>query len=104
MATNDQRSPDGTAQRLKADIDKGRTHDKVPHPDYAAAPLGTDDEAAGAPMTEAGAGRSRAYENRTGGEPSPAEHGRNMWPPAIIIGLAIILSIGALALLVIFLT
>lgn len=41
-------------ERLRGDIDAGRTHDKVPFPDPAAAPLGTDDEAAGAP-----AGRER---------------------------------------------
>lgn len=35
--------------RLRGDIDAGRTRDKVPFPDPAAAPLGTDDEAAGAP-------------------------------------------------------
>lgn len=103
MATNDQRAPDGTSQRLKSDIDNGRTHDKTANPDYAAAPLGTDDEAAGAPMPKPSAERSRAYENRTGGGPSPGEHGRNIWPPAIIIGLAIIFSIGVIGLILIFL-
>jgi hypothetical protein len=37
------------ASRLRDDIDRGRTGDKVAWPDPAAAPLGTDDEA-GAPM------------------------------------------------------
>lgn len=41
--------PDGSVQRLRADIDRGRTGDKVDWPDPAAAPLGTDDEAGGAP-------------------------------------------------------
>jgi hypothetical protein len=36
-------------ERQRADIDSGRTGDKVPFPDPAAAPLGTDDEAAGTP-------------------------------------------------------
>jgi hypothetical protein len=36
---------------LRAAIDEGRTGDKVAHPDPAAAPLGTDDEAAGTPAT-----------------------------------------------------
>ena len=36
-------------ERLRGDIDAGRTHHKVPFYDPAAAPLGTDDEAAGAP-------------------------------------------------------
>lgn len=38
---------DGAAARLRADIDRGRTGDKTEWPDPAAAPLGTDDEAAG---------------------------------------------------------
>jgi len=41
------RPPNTAAERLRTDIDAGRTGDKVPHPDPAAAPLGTDDEAAG---------------------------------------------------------
>ena len=40
-----------TTNRLKADIDSGRTGDKVAFPDPSAAPLGTDDEAAGSPPT-----------------------------------------------------
>src|SRR3954447_21139475 len=37
-----------TTERLRADIDSGRTGEKVAASDPAAAPLGTDDEAAGA--------------------------------------------------------
>lgn len=37
--------------RLRVDIDRGRTGDKVNNPDPAAAPLGADDEAAGTPVT-----------------------------------------------------
>ncbi|OYX13314.1 MAG: hypothetical protein B7Z15_07650 [Rhizobiales bacterium 32-66-8] len=33
--------------RLRAEIDQGKARDKVDYPDHAAAPLGTDDEAAG---------------------------------------------------------
>jgi hypothetical protein len=40
--------PPETTERLRADIDSGRAGDKVPASDPAAAPLGTDDEAAGA--------------------------------------------------------
>jgi hypothetical protein len=36
---------------LRDAIDRGRTGSKVPFPDPAAAPLGTDDEAAGTPPT-----------------------------------------------------
>ncbi len=38
-----------TISQLRADIDAGRTGDKVNWPDPAAVPLGTDDEAAGTP-------------------------------------------------------
>lgn len=38
-----------TAQELRAAIDHGATNEKVAFPDPAAAPLGTDDEAAGTP-------------------------------------------------------
>lgn len=40
-------SPTSAAARLKHAIDSGNTGDKVNYPDPAAAPLGTDDEAAG---------------------------------------------------------
>ena len=39
--------PSAEAQRLRDSIDKGLSGDKVPAADPAAAPLGTDDEAAG---------------------------------------------------------
>jgi hypothetical protein len=38
-----------TLDHLRADIDSGRTGDKVAAPDPAMASLGTDDEAAGTP-------------------------------------------------------
>lgn len=44
--------PTTAAQHLRADIDSGRTGDKIPVEDPAAAPLGTDDEAAGTRPTE----------------------------------------------------
>ena len=40
------------AELLRSDIDTGRTWDKVPGSDPAAAPLGTDEEAAGTPITK----------------------------------------------------
>jgi hypothetical protein len=39
-----------TIDQLRSDIDHGRTGDKVDFPDPAAAPLGTDEEAAGTPI------------------------------------------------------
>lgn len=40
-----------TSDSLRTAVDQGQTRDKVPFPDPAAAPLGTDDEAAGTPPT-----------------------------------------------------
>ena len=40
-----------TTDQLRADIDSGKAGDKIAFPDPAAAPLGTDDEAAGQPPT-----------------------------------------------------
>ena len=40
-----------TADQLRSDIDSGRAQDKVASSDPAAAPLGTDAEAAGRPPT-----------------------------------------------------
>jgi hypothetical protein len=42
-----------TSDQLRDRIDSGRTGEKIGFPDPAAAPLGTDDEAAGTPPTEA---------------------------------------------------
>jgi len=38
-----------TVERIRADIDRGQTGEKVGFPDPAAVPLGADSEAAGAP-------------------------------------------------------
>jgi len=51
-----------TAEQLRSDIDSGRTGDKVPAPDPAAAPLGTDEEAAGTPIPSEAIAASRAQE------------------------------------------
>lgn len=53
--------------RLKNDINSGRTGDKAPAFDPAAAPLGTDEEAAGTPMADAAVEMAQANENRPDG-------------------------------------
>ena len=55
--------PDDTIEQLRADIDSGRTGDKVSAPDPAMAPLGTDDEAAGTPPSLDGIALTRKLEN-----------------------------------------
>ena len=53
--------------RLKNDINSGRTADKVAAFDPAAAPLGTDEEAAGTPVPDGAVEMARASENRPQG-------------------------------------
>jgi hypothetical protein len=54
--------------RLRADIDAGKTGDKTPGEDPAAAPLGTDEEAAGTPVDRTLAERVRRAERRPEGD------------------------------------
>ena len=56
----------GTAERLRADIDSGRTGDKVAAPDPSAAPLGTDEEAGGVTTPEEALEKARQAELRLG--------------------------------------
>jgi hypothetical protein len=51
-----------SVEQLRADIDTGRTGDKVPAPDPAAAPLGTDDEAGGSSPSPDAVAQSRRME------------------------------------------
>jgi hypothetical protein len=51
-----------TIERLRADIDGGRTKDKVAGSDPAAVPLGADDEAAGTPPSKEAVQMARANE------------------------------------------
>jgi hypothetical protein len=61
-----QHKQDGaTTAQLRDDIDRGRTGDKVDFPDPAAAPLGTDEEAAGTPPASVDISRARDLERRT---------------------------------------
>ena len=55
-----------TTDKLRADIDAGRTRDKVAGTDPAAAPLGTDEEAAGRPIDPAAVATARQREVRGG--------------------------------------
>lgn len=52
-----------SAAELHGDIQKGRTGDKRPGFDPAAAPLGTDAEAAGSPPTGGEVARAREHED-----------------------------------------
>lgn len=73
-----------TVAQLRQAIDRGRAGDKVPWPDPAAAPLGTDDEAAGA--APARAELDRSYQAETGRAPAHTPGGGSA---ALWIGLAV---------------
>ncbi|MXP63311.1 hypothetical protein E0493_08095 [Roseomonas sp. M0104] len=62
---------DHRADKLRHDIDSGRSGDKVAFSDPAAAPLGADDEAAGVPPSPEMIARARALE--TGSAPAAAQ-------------------------------
>ncbi len=61
-----------TAQELKGAIDSGRTGDKVAFDDPGAAPLGTDDEAAGTPDTAERVALAMGQELKNGYASGPA--------------------------------
>lgn len=75
MPRKDSDTDPQTADRLRKDIDRGRTGDKTDYPDPAAAPLGTDAEAGGNPPTAEQMRIAREAETRRPSErdrPSPA--------------------------------
>ena len=82
-------SPNDTVEQLRADIDSGRTGDKVSAPDPAMAPLGTDDEAAGTPPSPAAIALTRRLENSRPSQPEPRTGLGAAWIlMAIVIALA----------------
>ena len=81
-----QRQP--TSDQLRADVDRGRTGDKVDFPDPAAAPLGTDDEAAGRPPVGGAILRAREQERGRIKAPKPPQ-----WP-LWAIGIIALLALG----------
>jgi hypothetical protein len=90
------------SEDLRRDIDAGRTGDKVPFRDPAAAPLGADDEAAGHPPSPHEVALARAHETRPGAtHPNATEQGRDSFNaqqgrpwPFIGLGLAVIVIAG----------
>jgi len=82
---------DGATARLKDDIDRGRTGDKVDWPDPSAAPGGTDDEACGSPAPNSAVEESRRAE-RARSSPPPKHNGLG----ATWILICFVISIGAI--------
>ena len=87
-------------EQLRDDIDRGRSGDRAPDRDPAAAPLGSDEEAAGRPVPEVAVAAARRQERADGPRPhSGRTRGRGTWMAAILV-LVLLCAAGAgLALL-----
>ena len=83
-----------TTDQLRADIDGGRTRDKVAGADPADAPLGTGEEAAGTPIGPAAVATARQQEVR--GAARTNEDGGVLFYVTAIAVIAIIIVGGAL--------
>lgn len=88
--------PPPTTSQLRDDIDSGRTGAKVAAPDPAAAPLGTDDEAAGTPPSGAAVAAARAAELKDpAGTPQEAKRDRGALVYVVAVALFALAVIGA---------
>lgn len=83
-----------TTARLRDDIDRGRSGDKVDNIDPAAAPLGTDDEAAGTPPTPVSVRLAYAHEVGPGTSTGrrDEDHGVVLWIAAVAAIWSVIIS------------
>jgi hypothetical protein len=83
-----------TTARLKYDIDRGRGGDKVDNIDPAAAPLGTDDEAAGNPPSPAEIKLAARHEIGRGvsSEGASGDHGVTVYVVMVLVWSAAVLS------------
>ena len=85
---------DTTAQ-LKADIDSGRTGDKVSAPDPGLSPLGTDDEAAGTPASPERIHAARAQEAKIGAMArAKPPKGERAWVIPTVLATLVLIIIG----------
>jgi hypothetical protein len=93
---NEAPRPSSAASQLRRDIDSGRTGDKIAHPDPAASPLGTDDEAGGAPIDRKALAKARAQE--TGRDvPKGRPDATGPWVWAIVGAVALVMAAAAAA-------
>ncbi|WP_201306092.1 hypothetical protein [Roseomonas harenae] len=91
-------TPTSNAAQLKRDAESGATGDKVPMLDPGLAPLGTDDEAAGAPLDPKLVAEVRERERRDA--PVPPDAASNRVPPSgSHRTVAVIVAVLALCLL-----
>lgn len=81
-----------TVDRMRMDISRGLTGEKVAFPDPAAAPLGTDDEAAGHSPTP----YERYFEDQMRAEPTPPSN-PGQGPLIFYFGFAAVLAVAIMA-------
>jgi hypothetical protein len=81
----------GTRSLSRGKIDAGRGIDKLPPPDLATAPLGTDEEAAGAPAMHKEIAQARSTEHAFAAQTS--------WSGASSFLVAVIVLIGGIILI-----
>ena len=92
VAKLDPNTPIETTEQLRIAIDQGRAGDKVDVSDPAAAPLGTDDEAAGTPNSVAQVRLAAAHEIRKA-KPRASGIGHAWW----LIGFTVSLGVSIIA-------
>jgi hypothetical protein len=99
----------GDSARIKGAIDAGRTRDKVPGFDPGAAPLGTDEESAGAgpsqdfgrrPSAERGPAAEAAADPKGNDRSAYQAQDSLVWP--VIVGLTLIMAAAALVVTVLY--
>ena len=86
-----------TTDQLRNAIDSGATGEKVSMPDPAAAPFGTDAEAAGASPTQQERAMEAAAVSTNAISPAPARSGRALYVAAILAIAVLLLAILVLA-------
>jgi len=85
------RSPSGpNTDELRHDIDSGQTGEKIRGSDPAAAPLGADEEAAGAPPSPGDVGLARARETSMSADSQ--ERNRGVGAAWLLIGFIVVLA------------
>jgi hypothetical protein len=94
MAEVKRRPP--TIDELRHRIDQEGAGDKVPFPDPAASPLGTDDEAAGTPPTPRQRATAAEHELDRVGPPKRRVMGA-LWGMLLVIGLVLLAAWWGLA-------
>lgn len=85
-----------TSAQLKAEIDSGRTGDKIPAHDPGLSPLGTDDEAAGTPADASRVALAREEETRPRRQRASrmqTGHGANRWVMPAYYGAIVVAAL-----------